>query len=96
MNIENTLLKQENIGSISRGIRSIEEMISKLDEADGLDMKPKVERLRIMDEALLRDVNEVNKDAGADRETTEQLYQQIKKETDALKLEMEALSLRRN
>jgi hypothetical protein len=88
MNIENTLLSQENIDLISRDIRLIEEMISSLEEAARLDMEPKAERLRIMEEALLRDVNEVNKDAGADRETAEQLYHQLNKEAHSLKTKL--------
>lgn len=47
-------------------------MVSNLEETARLDTELKIERLKTMEKALLRDVNEVNKIAGADRETAEQ------------------------
>lgn len=91
MNATANQVDPKQIDALSEDIRHIAETVEGLEEAARLDAAPRLERLRVMERALRRDLVEQDSDLGADAETAAQLYERLLQETHDLKYEMIAL-----
>ena len=76
---------------MSADIQRVGEAIDGLQIAARDDMKPKVERLQTMEQALRRDFEEQSGASGADSQTVANLYAELRHETTDLDHEMGAL-----
>jgi len=81
----------EEVQALGADIQRIAEAVDGLEIAAREDMTPKVERLQTMQQALRRDFDEQNREAGADSGTVANLYAELRRETTALDDEMGAL-----
>lgn len=82
---------REDVQMLSADIQRIAAAVDELEVAARDDMMPKVERLQIMEHALLRNFEEQGGERGADSPSVADLYVEIRRETTDLDHEMGAL-----